>query len=107
MDPVKKLAEMLEEAGIPFEYNVEKYKEPYPYKSVFGQCEADAYSLNQVLYGRFEDIYHWKLDAIWQRGSYGRHGHLLEVYGEMIGPEPRTLTTDEVFKMIEADWKKQ
>lgn len=108
MDPVKKLDEMLTEAGIPHEYYVEKYRDAErpqgTARMIF--CEADEYSLNQVVYGRYDDDL-WKISAIWQRGSYGRVGHLLEVYGTMTGTSPRVHTTEEVFRMIEADWKKQ
>ena len=108
MDPVKKLDEMLEEAGIPHEYNVEPWGDMTgPYRaSVHGFCEADKFSLNQIVYGRLEaDIY--KISAIWQRGSYGRVGHLLEAYGSLIGRSPKILSTEDVFKLIEADWKEQ
>ena len=112
MDPVKKLDEMLTEAGIPHEYIVERWADTEGTCGItyimpgHVSCEADKYIRNQIIYGKYEDGV-WKLDAIWQRGSYGRHGHLLEVYGEMIGGDPKVYTTEEVFRMIEADWKKQ
>ena len=105
MDPIKKLDEMLTEAGIPHEYIVELWNTiGSPEKALF--CEADKYLFNQIVYGRYDDD-HWKIDAVWQRGSCGRVGHLLEVYGEMIGRSPKVYTTEEVFRMIEEDWKKQ
>lgn len=105
MDPIKKLDEMLTEAGIPHEYIVELWNTQLdPYTPLF--CEADKYMRNQIIYGRYDNGY-WKIDAIWQRGSYGRVGNLLEVYGMMIGNEPKVFSTEEVFRMIEADWKKQ
>lgn len=105
MDPVKKLDEMLTEAGIPHEYIVELWNTQLdPYTPLL--CDADKYMRNQIIYGRYDNGY-WKIDAIWQRGSYGRVGNLLEVYGMMIGNEPKVYSTEEVFRMIEADWKKQ
>lgn len=105
MDPIKKLDEMLTEAGIPHEYIVELWDTQLdPYTPLF--CDADKYMRNQIIYGRYDNGY-WKIDAIWQRGSYGRVGNLLEVYGMMIGNEPKVYSTEEVFRMIEADWKKQ
>ena len=103
MDPIKKLDEMLTEAGIPHEYIVEKYTDKDPTTVA---CEADQYLFNQIVYGRYDDD-HWKLDAIWQRGSFGRYGHLMEVYGMMINGDPKVYSTEDVFRMIEEDWKKQ
>lgn len=105
MDPVKKLDEMLTAAGIPHEYTVELWDTPLAPKTLL-LCEADKYLRNQIIYGRYDNSY-WKIDAIWQRGSYGRARNLLEVYGMMIGTEPKVFTAEEVFRMIEADWKKQ
>lgn len=105
MDPIKKLDEMLTEAGIPHEHIVELWDTTgAPEKALL--CEADKYMRNQIIYGRYDNGY-WKIDAVWQRGSYGRIGNLLEVYGMMIGNEPKVYSTEEVFRMIEADWKKQ
>ena len=105
MDPIKKLDEMLTEAGIPHEYIVELWNTPGEPETI-PFCEADKYLFNQIVYGRYDDD-HWKIDAVWQRGSYGRVGNLLEVYGMMIGNEPKVYSAEEVFRMIEEDWKKQ
>ena len=54
MDPVKKLDEMLTEAGIPHEYIVELWNTPGEPETI-PFCEADKYLFNQIVYGRYDD----------------------------------------------------
>ena len=108
MNPIERLDKLLTDAGIPHELNIEMWhKDRSREADDLGiRCEADKYMINQIVYGRASGEY-WKLDAIWQRGSYGRFGNMLECYGTMIGREPKAYAVDDVFRMIEADWKKK
>lgn len=105
MTPIDELRQMLTDAGIPFE----SYKEghnSYTLKYLRVRCKADQYERNQIIYGRQKSGYGWKLDAIWQYGSYGRTEGLLELYGSMIEGDPITATPKEAFEIIKADWEK-
>lgn len=102
--PINKLRRMLSDAGIPYEDR----KEVMP---LFIQekinCKGfpDNYLLNQVIYGRKTEN-SWKIDAIYNYGSYGRYEGLLELWGDLIPGDPITATPEEAFKMIKADYIK-
>lgn len=101
--PIDELRQMLTAAGIPFE----SYKEghnAFMLQYLHTTCPADQYSRNQIIYGRHGDG--WKLDAIWQYGAYGRKEGLVEIWGDMVKGEPKTVTPAEAFEMIKTDWEK-
>ena len=116
MNPIDKLRQMLTEADISFE----SYEEDYPpmtdprLKSFFDVAygEASKWQRNQIIYGRYNDNrrkFGWKIDAIYQRGSYGCTRGLLETYGTLGVDDknnPLTMTPKEVFKIISDDWNK-
>lgn len=104
MNELDKLRQMLKDAGIPFEDYKEGYN-AYTLQYVHITCEADNWSRNQIIYGRSSDIW-WKLDAIWQHGSYGREQGLIELWGSMIDGDPVVATAEEAFAMIQEDWRK-
>lgn len=102
---IDKLRYMLKSAGIPFE----SYKEghnAYTLQYLRVRCKADQYTRNQIIYGRQKSGYGWKLDAIWQYGSYGREEGLLELWGSMIEGDPVIATAQEAFELIRKDWEK-
>ena len=105
MEPIDKLRKMLNDAGIPYEDRKELFpvymRDHMPIKS-----NVDMYSLNQVIYGRKTEN-SWKLDAVYQYGTYGRYEGLLELWGDMIPGDPITATPEEAFEMIKKDWEGQ
>ena len=109
MNEIDKLRHMLDEANIPYESIIQKFDvEHIPYIDCYMGCEADKYWRNQVIYGRTSDV-SWKLDAIWQHGSYGREEGLLETYGELGSVEgsPMVMDAEDAFRIISEDWGKE
>ena len=105
MNEIDKLRHMLDEANIPYESIIKEYDDEFI--SYMG-CEADRYLRNQIVYGRTSNV-SWKLDAIWQHGSYGREEGLLETYGEL-GTEdgdPMVMDAEEAFRIISEDWRRR
>jgi len=105
MNEIDELRHMLDEANIPYESSIKEYDDEFI--SYMG-CEADRYLRNQIIYGRTSDTT-WKLDAIWQYGSYGREEGLLETYGEL-GTEdgdPMVMDAEEAFRIISEDWRRR
>lgn len=100
---IDKLRYMLKRAGIPFESYIEGHN-AYILQYVHIRCLADNYTRNQIIYGRKGEG--WKLDAIYQYGSYGRTENKLELWGDMIEGDPITATAQEAFEMIREDWEK-
>ena len=103
MTPINELRQMLTAAGIPFESYMEGHN-AFVLQYMHITCLADQYSRNQIIYGRNGDG--WKIDAIFQYGSYGRKEGLLELWGDLIEGDPITATPAEAFEMIKADWEK-
>lgn len=102
MNEIDKLRHMLDEAHIPYESIIEEFDIGFiPYV----ECKADNYRRNQIIYGRTSNS--WKLDAIWQYGSYGRKEGLLETYGELGSKDgdPMVMNALEAFRIISEDWK--
>lgn len=88
INPVDKLAEMLRNAGIPYEMTYNPFTNSdilcYPTKD---NCLADA-------------IYFW--------GSYGYEQGLLEVYGEIVEIDDEVegyLSAEEAFRRIKKLWE--
>ena len=106
MNEIDKLRHMLDEAKIPYESYIKKWNPKY---APDVECEADTYMRNQVVYGRREDDRtDWVIDAIYVYGSFGRFKGLLETYGKLGADEyggPATMTAEQVFKIIEKDWR--
>lgn len=102
MNEIDKLRSMLKTAGVPFESYIEVHNQ-YTRQFVHITCEADTYSRNQVIYGR--NGVRWKLDAIYQYGSYCRTEGKIELWGQMIEGDPITATAQEAFDLIIKDWK--
>ena len=100
---IDKLRDMLKCAGIPFESYIEGHN-CYILQYLHVRCMADNYTRNQIIYGRNDEG--WKLDAIYQYGSYGREENKLELWGDMIEGDPITATAQEAFEMIRKDWEK-
>ena len=103
MNVMDRLREMLDAAGIPYESYIEKLKD----KILPIECEADKYMRNQIVYGRNKNTMWWKLDAIFQIGSYGRTENKVETYGELgidEDGEPMVMTVEEAFKIIADDF---
>lgn len=115
MNPIDELRKMLTDENIPYEDYKEQYplsrfdNEPYIHR-LYG--EASKWSRNQIIYGRYNDHrrkHEWKIDAIFQRGSYGCTQGFVETYGTLGVDEknnPMTLKPSEVFKIIVDDWNK-
>ncbi len=107
MNPIETLKTMLDMENIPYDYFCTKWDKrllmacPNHYKR-----EPDMYNRYQIIYGQSEPN-NWKLDAIWQYGSYGRYEGMVEVYGDMIKGDPYPVTPEEAFKMIKDDWRKK
>lgn len=107
MNPIERLQQMLDDAMIPYKLYCEKWDElllkncPNLYKK-----EPDMFCRYQIIYGEY-DRNKWKLDAIWQYGSYGRYEGMVEVYGDMIKGDPYPVTPEEAFEMIKEDWNEQ
>ena len=100
-----KLRKMLTDAGIPFEDHQEKW--PAAYDNLIRiECEADKYAINQIVYGRTAP-HAWKLDGICQKGSYGREQGLIEIYGELVGANPKPVTAEQAFALIKDDFDRQ
>lgn len=104
-----KLRAMLDKAQIPYESIKEEWSkeiiETFPdyYKG------NKRFIRNQVIYGVFSDLHRWKLDGICQMGSYGAEEGLIETYGELGVDEegdPLVLRAEDVFQIIEEDWKR-
>ena len=102
MIPIDTLRQKLNAAGIPFESSVEERK--YSEDNFKRYGEAARYMINQIVYGRL-DRENWKVDAIFHYGSYGAKDGLLEVWGSLIGDEPVVMTVDEVFEIIQKEWR--
>ena len=102
--PIDKLRDMLKAAGIPYEDR----KELTPVVHIPGYSDMrqypDNYMLNQVIYGR-KTANSWKLDAIYNFGSFGRYEGLLELWGDLIPGDPVTATPEEAFEIIKKDWE--
>lgn len=112
MAEIDKLRLMLKEAEIPFESFVEDMPEELKKIRTWGMHDygmAAQYDRNQIIYGRDpENIHNWRFDAIWQYGSYGAAEGLIETYGQLGVDEdrnPRTMTAQEAFEIIKADWE--
>lgn len=105
-----RLIRMLLKAKIPFEHIVGLY---YGSAESIETCielygEAGRYSRNQIIYFRPDGSR--VFDVICQGGSYGCERGLLESYGDLgcdEKGEPRIITADEAFEIIQKDWSKQ
>lgn len=110
MNEIDKLRDMLDTAGIPYESYIKEANEDTLYLSSLLQpteCEAEKYMRNQIVYGRYEETGHWKFDAIYQIGSYGRTENKVETYGELgvdEDGEPMVMSAEEAFRIIEDDF---
>lgn len=105
MNEIDKLRKLLTDAEIPFENYIEEVKTPRFRATEYG--EAGKYDRNQIIYGRTGAS--WKFDAIWQYGSFGAAEGLIETYGQLGVDEdeyPSTMTAQEAFEIIKADWEK-
>ena len=105
-----RLIEMLLKAMIPFEHVVELAygSEEYITTCVELYREAGRYHRNQIIYCRPDGSR--VFDVICQGGSYGCECGLLESYGDLgcdSRGEPRIITADEAFEIIQKDWSKQ
>jgi len=108
MNEIEKLRKMLDEAGIPYENRQEKASEDKAKerKAIWG--EAGGWNKNQIIYGENGKGY-WRLDALWQYGTYGANHGLIEVWGTLVenitGGEPMVMDAKEAFEMIKKDWE--
>lgn len=106
MNVMDKLREMLDTAGIPYESYIKEVNEDTLLLQPT-ECEAERYMRNQIVYGRDKETGHWKFDAIYQIGSYGRTENKVETYGELgtdEDGEPMVMTVEEAFKIIADDF---
>ncbi len=107
---LEKLRCMLVEANIPFEYYYEVWSDEDcidSLKKIYG--EFGRYKRNQIIYGRHGDTNTWKFDAILQAGSYSCNLGLIETYGDLgtyDTGEPRVMTAEKAFEIIQKDWEK-
>ena len=106
MNTLDKLRKMLDEAKIPYESYQEKWS--YKWQYAYDKREGSQWQRNQIIYGRYGE-HDWKLDAIFQYGSWGREDNCVETYGDLGVDEygdPRVMSAEEVFTIIKEDWDK-
>ena len=104
MNVIDKLREMLDTAGIPYESYIKEVDEDIVQHPI---CEADRYMRNQIIYGRDTETGHWKFDAIFHWGSFGRTENKVETYGELgvdEDGEPMVMSAEEAFRIIADDF---
>lgn len=114
MNALYMLRKMLDEAKIPYESYQEKWSE-LPHQEAWSELlytwdggEGTQWLRNQIIYGRYGE-HDWKLDAIFQYGSWGREDNCVETYGDLGVDEygdPRAMSAEEVFTIIKEDWDK-
>ncbi|MBR4451578.1 MAG: hypothetical protein IKS39_07080 [Clostridia bacterium] len=102
---MKKLIGMLRKAHIPFEYYCQYQFTEFMKDMCESYGEAGKYSRNQIIYFNRAGVR--VFDCILQAGSYGCTEGLLETYGDLgidENGEPKVMTADEIFKILEEDW---
>lgn len=111
MNALDMLRKMLDEAKIPYESYQEAWSDKWQY--AWDKSEGAQWQRNQIIYGRYGEgrygEHDWKLDAIFQYGSWGRKDNCVETYGDLGVDEygdPRVMSAEEVFNIIKKDWKK-
>ena len=107
MNALDKLRKMLDESKIPYESYQKEWWDKEQY--AWDKTEGSQWYRNQIIYGRHHDKNWWKLDAIFQYGSWGREENCVETYGELGVDEdgnPRVMSAEEVFTIIKEDWDK-
>ena len=108
MNALDRLREMLDEAKIPYESYQKEWS--YKWEYDYDKREGAKWERNQIIYGRYDGRSWWKLDAIFQYGSWGREENCVETYGELGVDEdgdPRVMSAEEVFAIIKEDWDKK
>lgn len=107
MNALDMLRKMLDEAKIPYESYQEKWSDKWQY--AWDKSEGAQWRRNQIIYGRHGKN-EWKLDAIFQYGSWGREENCIETCGELgvdeDGTTPRVMSAEEAFAIIKEDWDK-
>lgn len=110
-NPIDFICERLDKMQIPYKKHVEFYdKDVLDRFNYLNLCEADQYSINKVVYGELPDDqadkhpHPWKLDAIYQNGSYGREHGLVEVWGNLIEGDPVEMDPLQFVNLVIKDY---
>lgn len=122
MNPIDKLDEMLNKAGIPHIKNQKTWKDILTHSTMTDEeikefieihqrlCgpEKGLFERNQICYPDTYQNENCRFDCIWHTNSYGE-GEEVETYGELgnVDGEPDVMTIDKAFEIIKNDWEKE